>query len=62
MTQTQYHKILEILAYYHNKLCEANNIQTTNEYNYEKAKEMFETEFKCNGEDWLISLLKDKDE
>jgi hypothetical protein len=63
MTQEQCHKILEKLAYYHNELCKVNNFNTTREYNWKKAEEMFNLEIRTNGEEWLLSLLQEnKDE
>jgi len=59
LTSDQHYKILEKLAYYYGELCEIHNIPTTSEYNWEKAVEMFELEIQMNGEEWLISLLKE---
>jgi len=62
MTQDQCHKILEKLSYYFGEICKANNYQTTNEYNWKKAEQIFNLEMSINGEEWLLSLLKeDKD-
>lgn len=59
MTSEQHHYILEKLAYFYGELCKSHNIQTTSEYNWEMATKMMEIEIKINGEDFLLSLLKE---
>ena len=59
MTQDQMHKILEKLAYYYGELCKHNNIATTNELNYKKAEEMFNTVMRIDGEEGLLCYLKE---
>jgi len=60
MTLEQTHKIIEILAYLFNELCEHNNFKTDREYNWKKAEQIYKLEYEINGETWLLSLLKDK--
>ena len=63
MTSDQHYQILQKLAYYHDEICKKNNVKTTPEYNWEMAGRMFDVEIKCNGDEWLLSLIKDnKDE
>ena len=63
MTSDQHHDILEKLAYLVGEQYKYFNMPTTNEHNWEKAKEMMEIELKVNDEEFLLSLLKEnKDE
>jgi hypothetical protein len=63
MTTDQHAQILNKLAYLHGELCQANGIRTTNEHNYEMAVKMMNLELEVNGDEWLLSLIKEnKDE
>ena len=63
MTPDQHAEILRKLAYYFGELCKENNKPTTNEYNWIMAGRMFDIEMEINGDEWLLSLLKEnKDE
>lgn len=59
MTEERRHKITEIFAYRYAEICKANGVHHDNDYNWKRAEEMFDIEIKCNGEEWLLSLLKD---
>lgn len=59
MTQDQCHQILNKLAYYYGEICKSHNIKTTDELNYKKAEEMFNTVMKIDGEEGLLCYLKE---
>jgi hypothetical protein len=62
ITQDQKQRILEKLAYNFGELCKYHNFNTTSEYNWKKADQLFKIEIETNGEKWLLSLLEETQE
>jgi len=62
ITQDQTHRILEILAYNFSELYKHSGTPTTDLYNWENAQLMFDTEMRINGEEFLLSLIEDKND
>lgn len=60
MTETERHKILNILAYSYGEICRICNVKTDNNRNWVKAEEALKIDQEINGEDFLLCLLNEE--
>ena len=60
MTPEQRQKVLEKLAYSFAEVCKANGVTNSNDYNWRRANDIYYSELEINGENWLLSLIKEK--